>query len=91
MMETLLEYDELISGVKGRNIGSCKACDFTSVQTDSRLVMEKTLFVPLVGEFQDGHIYIEQALEKGASVIFLNNSEAEKNAGKISIRTFYQR
>jgi len=82
MSSTLLEYEELLEGVKGKNIGTCKTCNFTSVQTDSRNVIKDTLFVPLVGENQDGHIYIPQALEKGASVIFLNNSEAEKNKEK---------
>ena len=53
---------------------------FTSVQTDSRLVTEKTLFVPLIGEKQDGHKYVPQAIEKGASVIFIRLKNFEENA-----------
>ncbi|MCR4580752.1 MAG: UDP-N-acetylmuramoyl-tripeptide--D-alanyl-D-alanine ligase [Treponema sp.] len=82
MSSTLLEYSELLEGVKGKNIGSSQTCFFTSVQTDSRNVVKDTLFVPLIGEKQDGHVYIPQALEKGASVVFLEASEAEKNAEK---------
>ncbi|MBR1640351.1 MAG: UDP-N-acetylmuramoyl-tripeptide--D-alanyl-D-alanine ligase [Treponema sp.] len=74
MSSTLLEYDELIEGVKGYNAGTCHACFFTSVQTDSRNVCDKSLFVPLVGEKQNGHIYIPQAIQKGASVIFVNKN-----------------
>jgi UDP-N-acetylmuramoyl-tripeptide--D-alanyl-D-alanine ligase len=79
-MSSLLEYTELLESVKGKNAGNCKSCIFTSVQTDSRNVTAGTLFIPLVGEKQDGHIYIPQAIEKGASVVFINNSEFEKNA-----------
>ena len=45
---------------------------FTGVQTDSRNVVEKTLFVPLIGESQDGHSYIPKALENGASAVFIS-------------------
>ena len=80
MSSTLLEYTELLESVKGKNAGSCQTCFFTSVQTDSRNVCEGTMFVPLVGEKQNGHIYIPQAIEKGASVILLNESELVKNS-----------
>lgn len=80
MSSTLLEYTELLEGVKGKNAGSCKTCFFTSVQTDSRNVVSGTMFVPLVGEKQNGHIYIPQAIEKGASVVILNASELAENA-----------
>ncbi|MCR4735832.1 MAG: UDP-N-acetylmuramoyl-tripeptide--D-alanyl-D-alanine ligase [Treponema sp.] len=79
-MESLLTLNELVCGVKGTCIGSANTCFFSSVTTDSRNVVKDSLFVPLVGENQDGHIYITQALEKAASVIFLNNSEYEKKS-----------
>lgn len=82
MSLSLLEYDELLSGLSGQNAGTCKKCEFTSVQTDSRNVLSSTMFVPLVGEKQNGHIYIPQALEKGASVILLNKSELAIDAEK---------
>lgn len=80
MSSTLLEYTELLEGVKGKNAGKCKTCFFTSVQTDSRNVVSGTMFVPLVGEKQNGHIYIPQAIEKGASVVILNASELAENS-----------
>ena len=75
--ESLLTLTELVAAVKGHIIGekSSKNVVFTAVATDSRNVVFKSLFVPLVGEKQNGHIYIPQALEKGASVVFINNSE----------------
>lgn len=74
-MQTLLELVELVSAVNGTQISKCKSVCFTTVQTDSRLVEKNTMFVPLIGEVQNGHKYIPQALEKGASVILVNNSE----------------
>ena len=75
--ESLLTLTELVAAVKGHVIGekSSRNIVFTAVATDSRNVVFKSLFVPLVGEKQNGHIYIPQALEKGASVVFINNSE----------------
>lgn len=78
MMNTLLELKELISAVNGKQISKCKSVCFYTVQTDSRLVEKNTMFVPLIGEVQNGHKYIPQALDKGASVILVNNSEWEE-------------
>lgn len=78
MMETLLTGDELVSAVKGVQLGSA-VCSFTDVQTDSRNVKPGCLFIPLVGEVQDGHKYISGAIEKGASVVFLDENEYENN------------
>lgn len=70
---SLLTGAELLSAVQGTLIGGSSAdrlC-FTAVATDSRQVCPGTLFIPLIGEKQDGHAYIPQALEKGASVVFV--------------------
>ncbi len=50
---------------------------FTSVATDSRKVVEGSLFVPLIGATQDGHSYIAKALEAGATVVFVDAAHAE--------------
>lgn len=79
MTDSLMTLEELLSGTKGLLISNTKSCEFTSVQTDSRNVVNGTMFVPLVGEFQDGHKYIPQALKNGASVVLLNKSDYEKS------------
>ncbi len=43
--------------------------DIVSVQEDSRMVAPGTLFVAVRGFSTDGHVYIEQALERGASAV----------------------
>jgi len=78
--ESLMTKEELLASVKGTAFGSGDFA-FTNVTTDSRNVTEKSLFVPLIGEFQDGHKYVPQSLEKGASVVFIARSEDEKNHG----------
>lgn len=77
-MNSLLIKNELINAVSGRALSEAE-CIFTNVTTDSRNVKEFSLFVPLVGEFQNGHKYVPQAIEKGASVILVNNNEIENN------------
>ncbi len=77
-MESLLNKEELLAAVKGTQLGSA-GCSFIDVQTDSRNVSadKPCMFVPLMGEFQNGHKYIEDVLAKKASVILINKSEYE--------------
>ena len=79
---SLLTGPELLAAVKGNLIGSFKssALFFSTVVTDSRNVVPLSLFVPLIGEKQDGHGYIPQALEKGASVVFVAQSAYEADS-----------
>ena len=77
-MESLLNFEDLVNSIKGTPILNSE-CYFTSVETDSRNVVPNTLFVPLMGEFQNGHKYIPSSIEKGASVIFINKAEYKSN------------
>lgn len=77
--ETLLTMEETLESTGGVFVLGDGNWHFSSVQTDSRLVEKNTLFVPLIGEFQDGHKYIPQAVEKGASCVFICLSNYEKN------------
>ena len=81
MMESLLTKDELLTAVKGTQIGSAQ-CSFNDVQTDSRNVCAEKpcMFVPLMGEFQNGHKYIPDVLKKGAAVILMNEAEYQEKA-----------
>jgi UDP-N-acetylmuramoyl-tripeptide--D-alanyl-D-alanine ligase len=85
MSRNLLELNDLLCAIRGTCIGPARSRNlytFTSVATDSRNVVPGSLFVPLVGEHQDGHQYIQQAVKKGAAVVFLNTSEYRKNTKK---------
>ncbi len=75
-MESLLTKSELLKATNGVEIGNAD-CFFCDVQTDSRNVTsEKScMFVPLMGEFQNGHKYIPDVLAKKPGVVLLNNAE----------------
>jgi UDP-N-acetylmuramoyl-L-alanyl-D-glutamate--2,6-diaminopimelate ligase len=45
----------------------------SSVSLDSRNIIPKALFVALVGNVSDGHNYIEEVIEKGATTIVYEN------------------
>lgn len=82
--ESLLSADELIGATCGEYIGpqeNKNAFFFSSVATDSRNVSEGSLFIPLSGEKQDGHIYCPQAVRNGARVLLIAKSEYKKNGG----------
>ncbi|OPL17908.1 MAG: hypothetical protein AVO35_07025 [Candidatus Aegiribacteria sp. MLS_C] len=49
--------------------GEMRSVEITSVTDDSRQAGPGTLFVAVKGFTTDGHLYIDQALEKGASAV----------------------
>ena len=51
-----------------------------SIAYDSRRVQRNTLFVALRGEKSDGHQFIDQAIEKGASVIVAEREQKDPRA-----------
>lgn len=80
-MTSLLTIDEVLESTGGIHVLGSGNFSFTSVETDSRNVRQGTLFVPLIGEVQDGHKYIPQALEQGATVVFacMKNYESDSD------------
>lgn len=82
--ESLMTADEVLDSMYGSFIVGEKNKEnfyFDSVVTDSRNVCKNSLFVPLIGQSQNGHKYIPQAIEKGATVIFV--AEQEYNLEKV--------
>lgn len=67
----LLSLDELVFSTKA-NVAYApvqKCIGVFSVATDSRNVKSNGAFFPLIGEFQDGHTFIEKAVVQGACVV----------------------
>ena len=67
--------DEICSATGGKIIGSVYEKQFTGISTDTRTVRQGDIFIPLVGETFDGHDFIDQAIEKGASGIILSRKD----------------
>ncbi len=56
-----------------------------SVAYDSRRVQKNSLFVALRGEKSDGHQFVDQAIEKGASVIVLEQACPQTRATCVQV------
>lgn len=71
----LLSFEELCQAVSGSVVCHFSLyAGFDSVSTDSRTAVSQSLFVPLRGLQQDGHRYIESALQRGACYIFADEA-----------------
>ena len=78
--KTLLSLDSLLTAVNGTVAGTARQdFYFSYVVTDSRYVTAGAMFVPLIGETQNGHKYIPQAIDAGATVVLANKSDYESN------------
>jgi len=76
--QSLLSLSELVDSVGGLLLNrdfDGSSFSFVDVATDSRAVKSKTLFVPLIGEKQDGHNYVPQAISQGASAVFVSRND----------------
>lgn len=67
--------EEVCLATKGKLIVSVQPKGFTGVSTDTRTVQKGDLFIPLIGENFDGHEFIHQAIEKGASGVVFSHKD----------------
>src|SRR6476661_7227238 len=64
-----MQLKTLVSAIPARQIIGPVDRVVEGIAYDSRRVQRNFLFVALRGEKSDGHQFVEQAIEKGASVI----------------------
>jgi UDP-N-acetylmuramoyl-L-alanyl-D-glutamate--2,6-diaminopimelate ligase len=64
-----MKLNELLRGLDGLDLSPQAGVEVTSLAYDSRLVLRGTLFFAIQGEKADGHVFIPQALERGAVAI----------------------
>lgn len=60
---------EIIEATHGKLLSGCLDDDIQGFTQDTRKINEGDMYIPLIGENADGHDYIEQAFDKGASSI----------------------
>src|SRR5215208_6751810 len=65
----LMLLKNLLASIQTEAVSGSVDRQVESVAYDSRRVQKNALFVALRGEKSDGHQFIDQAVEKGASVI----------------------
>lgn len=76
-LKELLDHCDILSGDKNQTIS------VSSVEYDSRKVKPGSLFVAVRGYNQDGHAYINEAVEKGAAALIV-----EKKAPSVPVPQF---
>lgn len=75
-----MSFRELANAVEGQ-IASEKSDDamFSGVSIDSRTIKQGELFICIRGEINDGHKFIEQAVEKGAMGVMVDDKFTNSN------------
>jgi len=73
-----LNLREVIEATRGKYSGKHFDILIKGVSTDSRTIRENDLFIPLEGPNFDGHDFIRQAFEKGATAVLCEESKREK-------------
>ena len=89
MSETLLTVEQILQATGAAYVSGCGELCITAVQTDSRQVQDGSLFVPLLGEKQDGHKFIPEALLKGAKAVLVTMNSFEQE-GQFYSKLFAQ-
>ncbi|MBQ1496045.1 MAG: UDP-N-acetylmuramoyl-L-alanyl-D-glutamate--2,6-diaminopimelate ligase [Bacilli bacterium] len=67
---------------KGINIGIKNNIEINKIEIDSRKVEKGDMFVAIKGFENDGHNYIDEAINKGASVILINEDRLDEFVDK---------
>jgi UDP-N-acetylmuramoyl-tripeptide--D-alanyl-D-alanine ligase len=62
-------------------VAQTEAIEFSSISTDSRSIEPGQLFVALVGENFDGHVFVQRALDRGAAAAVVNQGVVSAATG----------
>ena len=76
--DLLMEFSQLSQSLGARLVSFGSGSGFSSVNIDSRLVTEGSLFVALEGEVSDGHRFTEAAFKNGAAAALVESKKCEQ-------------
>ncbi|CAI7892235.1 unnamed protein product [Closterium sp. NIES-53] len=65
------------AGVEALDVDGDLSIEITGIQADSREVKAGDLFVCVVGQTTDGHMYVGDAAERGAAAVVLSRGDVE--------------
>ena len=71
--ESAMLLSEILGSEEYRVISGSVSCNITSVEYDSRKIQSGSLFVAIKGFTSDGHGFISQAVDKGASAVLIDS------------------
>ena len=80
-----MQLKSLITAITPRQILGPLERDVESIAYDSRRVQKNTLFVALKGEKSDGHQFIGQAIDRGASCVVTEREEKHARATTVVV------
>ena len=75
-----MKLKSVISGIEGLKARGNLDIEIKQIETDSRKVKTNTLFIAIVGFATDGHIFIKQAIENGATAIMIQEGTKIKKS-----------
>jgi len=75
-----------ISAICGGILHAGSSAHITSVNTDTRKLLQGSLFVALKGEQFDGHSYLQQAQQQGAAAALVENVELGISLPQIQVQ-----
>lgn len=67
---------DVVAAVEGKLLSGNPEKTISSVSTNSKDIKEEALFVPIIGERTDAHIFIKSAFEAGAVASFTSRNES---------------
>ncbi len=73
-----MELKSVISGIEGLKARGDLSIDIQGIESDSRKITKNSLFIAIVGFETDGHKYIKQAIENGATAIMIEEGSKIK-------------
>src|ERR1700733_6103544 len=76
---------DILYKVDLRSVAGSTNVEITDVQTDSRKIVKGSLFIAIKGEVSDGHKFIEQAVEMGATVVVGESFSQERKEGGVYV------
>ena len=75
-----MKLKSVISGIEGLKARGNLDIEIKEIETDSRKVKANTLFIAIVGFATDGHKFIKQAIENGATAIMIQEGTKIKKS-----------
>ncbi len=82
----MLGLDFVLDSTNGKLVSGRKQGGFSGVSTDSRSISSGEIFFALKGDNYDGHLYVDEALKKGAAGAVIEEGAPPRNNGKLLIR-----
>ena len=80
-----MKLENVLSNVEYQYLSVGEQGEITGINVDSRLIKNGNIFVAIDGYADDGHKYIDSAIQNGATVILVNKNKMIESDKRITI------